>query len=99
MAEGRVWVEATSLQKKPAIPPADGASANLLAERCSRVSGGLLGTETDTQYCRSHGTHSTTDFKNLTALSYSNYHDSWWFPAVLRLLIMAKLSLDILAAS
>ena len=35
--------EVTSLQRKPAIPPADGASLNLLAERCSRVKGGVLG--------------------------------------------------------
>lgn len=32
-------------------------------------------------------------------LQYPNYHAAWWFPAVLRLLIMAKLSLDILVAS
>lgn len=37
-------MEVTSLERKPAIPPADGASLNLLAERCSRVRGGVLGT-------------------------------------------------------
>lgn len=62
-----LWVEVTSLERKPAIPPADGESLNLLAEICSRVRGGV--------------------------------HAAWWFPAMLRLLIMAKLSLDILVAS
>lgn len=65
--EERAWVEVTSPERKPAIPPAVGASLNLLAEMCSRVRGGV--------------------------------HAAWWFPAVLRLLIMAKLSLDILVAS
>lgn len=35
----------------------------------------------------------------LNMFLYSNYHAAWWFPAVLRLLIIAKLSLDILVAS
>lgn len=99
VVEKRLWVEATSLEKKPAIPPADGASLNLLAEMCSRVRGGLLGTWCKTQCNESHGISSTNGFKYLTVLLYSNYHAAWWFPAVLRLLIMAKLSLDSLVAS
>ena len=43
VVERELWVEATSLERKPAIPPADGASLNLLADRCSRVRGGVLG--------------------------------------------------------
>lgn len=42
LGEETLWVEVTSLERKPAIPPADGASLNLLAERCSRVRGGVL---------------------------------------------------------
>lgn len=36
---------ATPAERKPAIPPDDGASLNLLAERCSKVSGGVLETQ------------------------------------------------------
>lgn len=44
VVDKRLWDAVTSLERKPAIPPADGASLNLLAEICSRVSGGVLGT-------------------------------------------------------
>lgn len=42
LVEKTLWVEVTSLDRNPAIPPADGESLNLLAERCSRVRGGVL---------------------------------------------------------
>ena len=99
MVEKRLWVAVTSLERKPAIPPADGESLNLLAERCSRVRGGVLGTRSKTEKNQSHSIPSTSDFKYFTVFSYSNYHAAWWFPAVFKLLIMAKLSLDSLVAS
>lgn len=42
LVEKTLWVEVLSLERKPAIPPADRASLNLLAERWSRVRGGVL---------------------------------------------------------
>lgn len=37
-------VEVLSLERKPAIPPADETSLNLLAERYNMLRGGVLGT-------------------------------------------------------
>lgn len=45
LMEKTLWVEVLSLERKPAIPPADGASLNLVAERCSIVRGGDLDKE------------------------------------------------------
>lgn len=45
LVEKMLCVDALSLERKPAIPPADGASLNLVAERCSIVRGGVLDKE------------------------------------------------------
>lgn len=45
LVEKTFWVEVLSLERKPAILPANGASLNLLAERYSVVRGGVLDKE------------------------------------------------------
>lgn len=42
LVEKTLWPKLLSLERKPAILPADGASLNLVAERCSIVRGGVL---------------------------------------------------------